>query len=237
MLALNENYWGKTFYGGLPVAKQIIHPIFKSNEDGNIKFQAGELDIMQQFVSQIWKMWEAGKPVGTYLKDKPYYVPGSMPMLLMNTTKKGLDNPAVRKAIASAIDYPSIAETAMSGYSGRGSAQPDPADGAEGKFFNADDVAANGWKYDAAGSGEAADRRRRQEGQRRRLRPRRHPPRPVQADHPDRLDRLERILRDHREEPEGDRHRLLDQLPAAGRDHPGDPGRHLRPGASGTSPV
>ncbi len=150
VLALNENYWGKTFYGGLPVMKQIIHPIFKSNEDGNIKFQAGELDIMQQFVSQIWKMWEGGKPVGTYLKDKPYFVPGSMPMLLMNTTKKGLDNPAVRKAIASAIDYASIAETAMSGYSAEVQASLILPTGAEGKFFNADDAKANGWKYDAA---------------------------------------------------------------------------------------
>ena len=150
VLALNENYWGKTFYGGLPVMKQIIHPIFKSNEDGNIKFQAGELDIMQQFVSQIWKMWEGGKPVGTYLKDKPYFVPGSMPMLLMNTTKKGLDNPAVRKAIASAIDYASIAETAMSGYSAEVQASLILPTGAEGKFFNAEDAKANGWKYDAA---------------------------------------------------------------------------------------
>lgn len=150
VLALNENYWGKTFYGGLPVVKQIIHPIFKSNEDGNIKFQAGELDIMQQFVSQIWKMWEGGKPVGTYLKDKPYYVPGSMPMLLMNTTKKGLDNKAVRKAIASAIDYASIAETAMSGYSAEVQPSLILPTGAEGKFFNADDAKANGWKYDAA---------------------------------------------------------------------------------------
>jgi peptide/nickel transport system substrate-binding protein len=150
VLALNENYWGKTFYGGLPVIKQIIHPIFKSNEDGNIKFQAGELDIMQQFVSQIWKMWEGGKPVGTYLKEKPYYLPGSMPMLLMNTTKKGLDKAVVRKAIASAIDYAAIAETAMSGYSAEVQASLIMPTGAEAKFFNADDAKANGWKYDAA---------------------------------------------------------------------------------------
>ncbi|HOC12258.1 MAG TPA: ABC transporter substrate-binding protein [Propionicimonas sp.] len=150
VLTRNDKYWGQTFYGGLPVMKQIIHPIFKSNEDGNIKFQAGELDVMQQFVSQIWKMWEGGKPVGTYLKEKPYYVPGSMPMLLMNTTKKGLDNPAVRKAIASAIDYASIAETAMSGYSAEVKASLILPEGAESKFFNEADATANGWKYDPA---------------------------------------------------------------------------------------
>ncbi|PKQ23804.1 MAG: peptide ABC transporter substrate-binding protein [Actinobacteria bacterium HGW-Actinobacteria-5] len=150
VLTLNDKYWGKTYYGGLPVMKQIIHPIFKSNEDGNIKFQAGELDIMQQFVSQIWKMWEGGKPVGTFLKDKPYYVPGSMPMLLMNTTKKGLDNAAVRKAIATAINYADIAETAMSGYSATVQPSLILPTGAESKYFNADDAKANGWSYDAA---------------------------------------------------------------------------------------
>ncbi len=150
VLTLNDKYWGKTYYGGLPVMKQIIHPIFKSNEDGNIKFQAGELDIMQQFVSQIWKMWEGGKPVGTFLKDKPYYVPGSMPMLLMNTTKKGLDNATVRKAIATAINYADIAETAMSGYSATVQPSLILPTGAESKYFNADDAKANGWSYDAA---------------------------------------------------------------------------------------
>ena len=150
VLTLNDKYWGKTYYGGLPVMKQIIHPIFKSNEDGNIKFQAGELDIMQQFVSQIWKMWEGGKPVGTFLKEKPYYVPGSMPMLLMNTTKKGLDNATVRKAIATAINYADIAETAMSGYSATVQPSLILPTGAESKYFNADDAKANGWSYDAA---------------------------------------------------------------------------------------
>ncbi len=231
VLAINENYWGKTFYGGLPVMKQIIHPIFKSNEDGNIKFQAGELDIMQQFVSQIWKMWEGGKPVGTFLKSKPYFVPGSMPMLLMNTTKKGLDNAGRAQGHRqSAIDYASIAETAMSGYSDAVQASLILPTGAEGKFFNKSDAEANGWKYDAGRCREDPHRRRRHQGLRRHLHHRRQPPRPVQADHPDRLDRLERGLRDRGQEPEGDRHRLRDQLPAAGRDHPGHPGRHVRPG-------
>ncbi|WP_232233171.1 ABC transporter substrate-binding protein, partial [Sedimentibacter sp. B4] len=26
VLTLNDKYWGKTYYGGLPVMKQIIHP-------------------------------------------------------------------------------------------------------------------------------------------------------------------------------------------------------------------
>jgi peptide/nickel transport system substrate-binding protein len=71
-------------------------------------------------------------------------------MLLMNTTKKGLDNAAVRKAIATAIDYASIAETAMSGYSDAVQASLILPTGAEGKYFNKADAEANGWKYDPA---------------------------------------------------------------------------------------
>jgi peptide/nickel transport system substrate-binding protein len=152
VLKRNDNYWGKSFYGGLPVMAQIIHPIFKGNEDANLKFANGELDICQTFQSQIWKTWEAGKPTGTYLKDKPYYIPGSMPMLVFNCSKPGLDNVAVRKAIASCIDYAAISETAMSGYSGTVQPSLILPTGAEGKFFNQADATANGWKFDAKGA-------------------------------------------------------------------------------------
>ena len=150
VLKLNQSYWGKDLYGGLPTMNQIIHPIFKSNEDGNLQFQNGQLDVMQQFVPQIWKMWEGGKPVGTYLKQKPYYVPGSIPMFFMNTTKPGLSDPAVRKAMAWAIDYASISETAMSGYSGQVLASLILPTGAESKWIDQAKAQADGWKYDPA---------------------------------------------------------------------------------------
>jgi peptide/nickel transport system substrate-binding protein len=149
ILARHDDYWGQDFYGGLPAMTKIIHPIFKSNEDGNLKFQNGELDVMQQFVPQIWKMWEAGKPVGTYLRDKPYFSPGSMPMLLINTTKPGLDDPAVRKALAHAVDYASIAETAMSSYSSQVLASLIIPDGAEDQWLDRGKAEADGWVFDA----------------------------------------------------------------------------------------
>lgn len=149
ILTRYEDYWGKDFYGGLPAMSTIIHPIFKSNEDGNLKFQNGELDVMQQFVPQIWKMWESGKPVGTYLRDKPYYSPGSMPMLLINTTLPGLDDPAVRRALAHAVDYASIAETAMSGYSSQVLASLIIPDGAEDQWLDRGKAESDGWIYDA----------------------------------------------------------------------------------------
>ena len=128
----------------------INHPIFKSNNDGDLKLESGEIDVSQQFTAQIWKMWEAGKPVSTWMKKKPYHVPGNIPLLIMNLNKPGLDNPKVRLAIAYAIDYPNIATTAMSDYSEPANASLIIPTGYESKFYDSAAVEAEGWKFDPA---------------------------------------------------------------------------------------
>jgi peptide/nickel transport system substrate-binding protein len=144
-----DDYWGKQAFGGLPKPKQIIHPIFKGNQDGDISFERGGVDVMQQFTPRIWKMWEEKDlKVSTWFKKEPYHVPGGIPMLVTNTTKKGLDNPQVRRALAFAINYKDIADKAMSRYSEPANSSVILPVGAEEKFFNADNVAANGWTYD-----------------------------------------------------------------------------------------
>ncbi|WP_235996672.1 ABC transporter substrate-binding protein [Aestuariimicrobium ganziense] len=145
----NDNYWGKSVFGEAKPT-HVVHPIFKANNDGDLKLESGELDGSQQFTAQIWKMWEKGKPVATFLKDKPYYLPGSMPSLIFNVTKKGLDNVAVRKAIAYAVNYPDIAAKAMSEYSGEMQASQILPQGSEEKFYDQAKVDATGWKYDKA---------------------------------------------------------------------------------------
>ncbi|RIK54127.1 MAG: ABC transporter substrate-binding protein, partial [Chloroflexi bacterium] len=60
-----DDYWGKDVYG-TPAPKYIVHPIFDSNDAGNLAFQQGQVDLSQQFAPQIWQMWEdKGLPVGT----------------------------------------------------------------------------------------------------------------------------------------------------------------------------
>ena len=128
----------------------INHPIFKSNNDGDLKLESGEIDASQQFTAQIWKMWEAGKPVSTWMKKKPYHVPGNIPLLIFNLNKPGLENPKVRLAIAYSIDYPNIATTAMSDYSEPANASLIIPTGYESKFYDAAAVEAEGWKFDPA---------------------------------------------------------------------------------------
>jgi peptide/nickel transport system substrate-binding protein len=147
-LTRDDAYWGKGVFG-TPAMTAINHPIFKSNNDGDLKLESGEIDVSQQFTAQIWKMWEdKGAPVGTWLKDKPYYVPGNIPLIIFNLTKKGLDNPKVREAIAYSIDYANIASTAMSDYSAPANASLIIPTGYESKFYDSAAVESEGWKYD-----------------------------------------------------------------------------------------
>ncbi len=148
-LKRNDDYWGKTAFG-TPAPLAIVHPIFKSNNDGDLKLASGEIDASQQFTAQIWKMWEdQKKPVSTWLKDKPYYLPGNLPLLIFNINRKGLDNVKVRQAIAYAIDYPNIAATAMSSYSDPANASLIVPTGYESKFYDEAGVKADGWTFDA----------------------------------------------------------------------------------------
>ena len=113
----DDNYWGTSLWGSLPAPKYISHTIFADNAAGDIAFANGEVDVSQQFVSEIWKMWEGGKPISTYIDDAPYYVCATMPTAFFNVERRGLDKAEVRKAIAMAVDFDQIISTAMSGYS------------------------------------------------------------------------------------------------------------------------
>ena len=147
----DDHYWGTSVHGKLPAPKWIVHPIFKDNAAGDLAFERGEVDVSQQFTPQIWKMWQDLRlPVATWFDYPPYYVPGSIPMLVLNTTKKGLDDPRVRRALAHAIDYPRIAATAMSRYSDPAQSSVIIPKGAEQPYFDANNVTANGWSYNPA---------------------------------------------------------------------------------------
>ena len=145
----DDKYWATGVRGRLPAPKWIVHPIFKDNAAGALAFERGEVDASQQFTPEIWKMWQdKGLPVTTWIDRPPYYIAGSIPMLVMNTTKKGLDDARVRRSLAFAIDYQRIAATAMSQYSDPAQSSVIIPAGAEQEYFDQATVAAHGWTYD-----------------------------------------------------------------------------------------
>ncbi len=116
----DDNYWGQdaSMWGKLPAPKYLAHTIFKDNAAGSVALAQGEVDVSQQFNSNVQVLWENyGLPVSTYLPEPPYGIGASLPTAFFNLKSPGLDQIAVRKAIAMAVDYPTIIANAMTNQS------------------------------------------------------------------------------------------------------------------------
>ncbi len=116
----DDNYWGQdaSMWGKLPVPKYLAHAIFKDNAAGTTALQAGEVDVSQQFNSNVQDLWlKDNLPISTYLPEAPYGIGASLPTAFYNLESPGLDQLAVRKAIAIAVDYPTIIANAMTNQS------------------------------------------------------------------------------------------------------------------------
>ena len=120
ILVRDDNYWGQdaSMWGGLPVPKYIAHTIYADNPAGETALKAGEVDVCQQFIANIQDLWlEDDLPISTYLNEAPYGICVNMPTAWFNLDIPVLQNNAVRKAIAIAVDYDAINQNAMTGQS------------------------------------------------------------------------------------------------------------------------
>lgn len=148
VLKRRDDYWGnEALRGGkLPVPEYIIHPIYKNNDNFAIGLKQGKLDASQTFMPYVWLTKKEG--VQTWFDNEPYFVPGTMPLLVINTTKAPLNDRHYRRAMAAAISYDDIKELAVSRYSA--DVQPGLImnQGLEGKYFNAEDAKEFGVSYD-----------------------------------------------------------------------------------------
>jgi len=116
----DDNYWGKdaSMFGKLPVPKYLAHVIYKDNAAGTTALQAGEVDVSQQFNSNVQDLWLKDKlPISTYLPDAPYGIGASLPTAYYNMGSYGMDQLPIRKAIAIAVDYDTIIANAMTNQS------------------------------------------------------------------------------------------------------------------------
>ena len=116
----DDNYWGQdaSMWGKLPAPKYLAHTIFKDNAAGTTALQAGEVDVSQQFNSNVQDFWlKQDLPISTYLPEAPYGIGASLPTAFYNLQSPGLDQVCVRKAIAIAVDYPTIIANAMTNQS------------------------------------------------------------------------------------------------------------------------
>jgi len=130
--------WGK-----LPAPKYLVHAILADNNAIAAALASGEIDVSQAFIPNIQDMWlKENLPVSTYMAEPPYGLCVNMPTAWYNVNNSfGLDNVAVRKAIAMAVDYDAINANAMTGQSPTFQQVPrslmNPTDGEQALFDHA----------------------------------------------------------------------------------------------------
>ena len=121
VLIRDDNYWGQdaSMWGKLPVPKYIAHTIYADNAAGELALKAGEVDVCQQFIGNIQNLWlEDALPISTFYEEAPYGMCLTMPTAWFNMNIPVIaENPALRKAIAIAVDYDSIIANAMTNQS------------------------------------------------------------------------------------------------------------------------
>jgi peptide/nickel transport system substrate-binding protein len=120
VLQRDDNYWGQdaSMWGKLPSPKYISQAIYSANNSADAALMNGEIDVSQGFTANVQKLWtEQNLPISTYYSEPPYNLSGTMPSAWFNVTKPGLDQKAVRQAIAYAVDYDQILTTAMTNQS------------------------------------------------------------------------------------------------------------------------
>ena len=152
VLIRDDNYWGQaeSMWGKLPVPKYIAHTIYKDNAAGQVALSQGEVDVCQQFITDVQDLWlEQDLPISTWFEDAPYGMTATMPSAFFNTRVEGLDQKEVRKAIAMAVDYEQIISSAMSGQSQTFDDLPRAIVGpleSERKYIDFDKLADLNWK-------------------------------------------------------------------------------------------
>jgi ABC-type dipeptide transport system, periplasmic component len=120
VLQRDDNYWGQdaSMWGELPAPKYVAHNIFADNNAMGTAFEAGEIDVNQQYLAEIEKTWEEkGLPISTYIDEAPYQMAATMPSAVFNMNREGLDQKVIRQAIAYAVNYEQIISAAMTGQS------------------------------------------------------------------------------------------------------------------------
>ena len=103
----NDNWWAKTALNLDVKPKYIVDIVNGANNVALGLLMQGGIDLSNNFLPGVATLVDNGY-VTTYFKGAPYMLSGNTAWLVTNDKKKPLDDPAFRKAIAFAVDVPTI---------------------------------------------------------------------------------------------------------------------------------
>ena len=102
----NDNWWGAAKNPVKP--KYIVDIVNGANSVALGQLLQGGLDLSNNFLPGVASLVAGGYGVTTYYPTAPYMLAGNTAVLVPNTLKKPLDDPAFRKALATAINEDDI---------------------------------------------------------------------------------------------------------------------------------
>jgi peptide/nickel transport system substrate-binding protein len=108
--AKNDTWWAKDALGLDPKPKRIVDIVNPSNPVALGMVLQGGYDLNNNFLPGVATLVKGGYGIQTYYSDAPYHLSANTAWLIMNTTKKPMDDPAFRKAMAFAVDTDQIVQ-------------------------------------------------------------------------------------------------------------------------------
>lgn len=106
----NDNWWAKAALNLDPAPKRIVDIVNGSNNVALGLVLQGGLDLSNNFLPGVATLVKGGYGVQTYYPQPPYMLSANTAWLLMNLTKKPMDDPKFRRAVAYAINTQQIVE-------------------------------------------------------------------------------------------------------------------------------
>jgi peptide/nickel transport system substrate-binding protein len=103
-----DDWWGTDALGLDPKPTYIVDIVNGSNNVALGLVLQGGLDLSNNFLPGVATLVDGGYGIHTYYPEAPYMLSANTAWLAMDTTEQPLDDPAFRKALATAIDVPTI---------------------------------------------------------------------------------------------------------------------------------
>jgi peptide/nickel transport system substrate-binding protein len=104
----NDNWWAKSALSLDVKPKYIVDLVNGANSVALGQLLQGGLDLSNNFLPGVASLVAGGYGITTYYPTVPYMLAGNTATLVPNTKKKPLDDPAFRKALATAINTDDI---------------------------------------------------------------------------------------------------------------------------------
>ena len=104
----NDGWWAKTALNLDVKPKYIVDIVNGANSVALGQLLAGGIDLSNNYFPGIAQIVDGNYGITTYFKAAPYMLSGNTAVLVPNTLKKGLDDPAFRKALATAVNVDDI---------------------------------------------------------------------------------------------------------------------------------